>query len=72
MAMPTDIDPKRVEKLREQLAGEPEFAAVINALWYQSIDERIAELPPDQRHQAWDHWEAVIDLLRGEDDEANE
>ena len=68
MEMATDIDPKRVEKLRDQLSKEPEFAAIVNELWWLSVRERCEELPPDQRHQAEDHLDALILLLRNADD----
>jgi hypothetical protein len=62
----------RIEKLREQIAENPEFGEVLNALWWQAVAEQIALLQPDARGQAEGHYEALGMLLSDDDTDDDE
>lgn len=62
----------RVENLRARLDKEPEFAAVINELWWRSVRENVEALADDLRTQGESALETLLTLLSDEEEETLE
>jgi len=57
----------QIDGLRDRLERNPSYAELVNAVWWDAVAERVAELPDDLQTQAEDHLEALLMLLRGDD-----